>query len=95
MYWIGVIVIGFIVGLLARFLKPGPDPMGILGTTLLGIVGSVVASFLGRLIGLYRPEQPAGFIASLVGAIVVLAVAHRFTGSRRSLTTSDRDRWAA
>jgi uncharacterized membrane protein YeaQ/YmgE (transglycosylase-associated protein family) len=71
---IGTIIIGFIVGLIARAIKPGNDGMGLIMTTLLGIAGSLVAGYLGAAMGLYLPGQPAGFIASVVGAILLLLV---------------------
>jgi uncharacterized membrane protein YeaQ/YmgE (transglycosylase-associated protein family) len=71
---IGTIIVGFIVGLLARAVKPGNDRMGIIMTTLLGIVGAVVARFLGQALGLYGPNEPAGWIASVIGAVLVLLV---------------------
>jgi len=71
---IGVLVIGFIVGLLGRFLHPGDDKMGILLTTALGIAGSFVASYGGQALGLYAPGEPAGFIGAVIGSILVLVV---------------------
>lgn len=75
MHIIGTIVIGFVVGLVARFLKPGNDGMGFILTTVLGIGGSVAATYGGQALGLYRPGQTAGFLGALVGAIVLLIVA--------------------
>lgn len=75
---LATIIIGFIVGALARFLMPGRDPMGFIFTTLLGIAGALVAQFLGRSFGWYGPEEPAGFLAALIGAVLVLAVARQF-----------------
>ena len=72
MLW--TLFIGFVVGLAARWLKPGNDGMGIILTTVLGIGGSMVASFLGSALGLYRPGEPAGFIGALVGAVLLLIV---------------------
>ena len=66
---ISIIIVGFIVGLLARALKPGNDSLGFLMTT---IVGSAVANFLGSMLGLYGPGDAAGWIASIIGAIIVL-----------------------
>lgn len=76
---ISAIIIGFIVGLIARFLMPGRDPGGFLLTTLLGIAGAFTAQFLGRYLGLYPPGQTAGFIASIIGAILLLALYRMFT----------------
>ncbi len=68
------IVIGFVAGAVAKLLMPGKDPGGFLITTGLGIVGALVATFLGRLIGWYREGESAGFIAAVVGAVIVLIV---------------------
>jgi uncharacterized membrane protein YeaQ/YmgE (transglycosylase-associated protein family) len=72
--WIAVI--GLIVGALAKLVMPGKDPGGIWITMILGIVGSLVATWVGRLIGLYGPDASAGFIMSVLGAILVLAIYH-------------------
>jgi uncharacterized membrane protein YeaQ/YmgE (transglycosylase-associated protein family) len=80
---IWAIVIGFIVGLIAKALMPGRDPGGFIVTVLLGIVGSVVATFLGQAMGLYAAGQSAGWIASVIGAIVVLAIYRMIVGRRR------------
>ena len=71
---IWTIIIGFIVGLIAKFLMPGRDPGGFIITTILGIVGAVVATYLGQAVGWYGPGQGAGFIASIVGAVIVLFI---------------------
>ncbi|MBR2816406.1 MAG: GlsB/YeaQ/YmgE family stress response membrane protein [Reyranella sp.] len=71
---IWTLVIGLIVGLLARFIMPGPNPHGIIMTTVIGIVGAVIATYGGQALGLYQAGQPAGFIGSLVGAVVLLAI---------------------
>ena len=80
---IGFILTGFIVGLIARALKPGDDSMGLVKTTLLGMVGAVIAGWVGRMSGWYPEGGSAGFLASTVGAIIVLyiyyAVTHRNT----------------
>jgi len=68
------IVIGFVVGLLARALKPGDDKMGFIVTTLVGVGGAVGATFLGRSLGWYKSDEPAGFLAALVGAIAILVI---------------------
>ncbi len=69
-----MIVVGFIVGLIARFIMPGSQPMGFIMTTILGIAGSVLAGFLGQAMGWYPPGAPAGWIASVIGAIILLAI---------------------
>ena len=70
---IWAIIVGAIAGFIARWISPSPhNPRGFVLTTVLGIVGSVVATFLGRAIHLYGPDQGAGIIASIVGALIVL-----------------------
>lgn len=72
---IWTIIIGFIAGVVAKFLMPGKnEPSGFVLTAILGIVGAFVATWLGQAIGWYGPGEGAGFIASVVGAIIVLAV---------------------
>ena len=68
------IMIGFVIGLIARALKPGDDRMGLLATTLFGVGGALVAKYVGLAMGWYREDQPLGFVASLVGAIVLLTL---------------------
>jgi uncharacterized membrane protein YeaQ/YmgE (transglycosylase-associated protein family) len=68
------ILIGFVVGVLAKLLHPGKENMGLIVTTLLGIAGSLVATFLGRLVGFYKEGEAAGFLMALVGAIVLLVI---------------------
>ena len=72
--WLYIILIGLIVGMLARLLKPGRDRMGIILTILLGVAGALLAGFVGQAMGWYAPGQPAGFIASTLGAIVILLI---------------------
>ncbi|MCK0512234.1 GlsB/YeaQ/YmgE family stress response membrane protein [Aromatoleum buckelii] len=74
---IGTIIIGFIVGLLARLLHPGKDGLGIIMTTLLGIAGAMLATYGGQFLGLYRPGEPSGFIGALIGAIIILFIVTR------------------
>jgi len=69
---LATIFIGLIVGVVAKFLMPGRDPGGFILTTLLGIGGAVVAGYLGRSLGWYMIGEPAGFIGSVVGAILLL-----------------------
>jgi uncharacterized membrane protein YeaQ/YmgE (transglycosylase-associated protein family) len=71
---IGTIIIGLIVGLVARFLMPGRDAAGFIITTLLGILGAVVATYLGQALGLYAAGQAAGFVGAVIGAIILLAL---------------------
>ena len=69
------IVIGFIAGVVAKFLTPGPnEPSGFILTTILGIVGAVVASYLGQALGFYGPGEGAGIVGAIIGAVVVLVV---------------------
>ena len=82
MGFIGMIVIGFLVGLLARFLMPGRDPAGFIVTSLLGIAGAFLATYLGQFMGLYVIGEPAGFIASVIGAMILLLL-YRAVGGRR------------
>jgi uncharacterized membrane protein YeaQ/YmgE (transglycosylase-associated protein family) len=73
---IWTILIGFVVGLLAKMLTPGRDPSGFFITAAIGIAGSLLATFGGQALGLYHAGEPAGFIGSLVGAIILLAIYH-------------------
>jgi uncharacterized membrane protein YeaQ/YmgE (transglycosylase-associated protein family) len=82
---IGTIIVGFIVGLIARALKPGDDRMGIIMTTLLGIAGALVAKYVGQAMGWYGPNDTAGWIASVIGAIVLLVIYGLVRGSSRRL----------
>ena len=91
---IGTIVVGFLAGIIARFLAPGPNnPSGFILTTVLGIAGAFLATWIGQAIGHYQLDQGAGLIASTIGAVVVLFIWHRLVstgkisdpGSRRYL----------
>ena len=73
---IWIILIGFVVGLLAKMLTPGRDPSGFIITVAIGIAGSLLATYGGQALGLYRVGEAAGFIGSLVGAIILLAIYH-------------------
>ena len=70
---IGTLIIGLIVGLVARAVMPGRQSLGIILTVVLGIGGAFVASYGGQVLGLYQPGEPAGFIGAVVGAVVLLA----------------------
>ena len=74
---ISTIVIGFFVGLFARAIVPGRDPIGFIMTTLLGIAGALVGKFLGQGIGIYGQDQSAGFFMSLIGAMILLFIYHK------------------
>ncbi len=82
MGFIWTIIIGFLAGALAKFLMPGRDPGGFIITILLGILGAVVATWLGQAIGWYRAGEGAGFIGAVVGAVIVLAVFRAVAGRR-------------
>jgi uncharacterized membrane protein YeaQ/YmgE (transglycosylase-associated protein family) len=80
---IWAIIVGAIAGFIARWISPSPhNPQGFLLTTVLGIVGGVVGTFLGRAIHLYGPDEGAGIIASIVGAVVVLWAWHSLVARR-------------
>ena len=79
---IWIMIIGLIVGALAKLIMPGRAPGGVFVTMLLGIAGSIVGGFLGRLLGLYGPYEGAGFIVSTLGAILLLAL-YRFIATHR------------
>jgi uncharacterized membrane protein YeaQ/YmgE (transglycosylase-associated protein family) len=78
-----IIVIGFVAGIIARLLSPGPNnPSGFILTTVIGIVGAFLATFIGQAIGWYRADQGAGFIGATVGAVIVLFVWNRLVAAR-------------
>lgn len=79
---IWTIIIGLIVGIVAKFLMPGRDPGGFVITALIGIVGSVIATYLGRALGFYQVGESAGFIAAVLGAIILLFIYRMVTGKR-------------
>jgi len=83
MHTLWTLIIGLIIGAVAKLLMPGRDPGGIIVTMLLGIAGSFLATILGRLLGLYREGSSAGFIMSVIGAVILLAL-YRLT--RRSVS---------
>jgi uncharacterized membrane protein YeaQ/YmgE (transglycosylase-associated protein family) len=86
-----IILIGFIAGIIARLLSPGRNnPSGFILTTVLGIAGAFLATFIGQAIGWYRPDQGAGFIAATVGAVIVLFVWNRLVAARVISDPSDR-----
>ncbi len=73
-HWLLVVLIGLVIGVVAKLIMPGKDPGGFIITILLGIAGSVVATWIGRAVGWYAEGQSAGFIMSVIGAIVLLAL---------------------
>jgi len=79
---IGTLVIGLIIGAVAKLLMPGRDPGGCLITILLGIAGALIAGYLGRAIGWYEPGKPTGFIASVIGAMLILLLYRLFLRRR-------------
>ena len=80
------IIIGFLAGVIAKFIMPGDnEPTGFVLTAILGIVGAFVATFLGQALGWYAPGQGAGLIGAVVGAIIVLLVYGKIVGRRRAL----------
>jgi uncharacterized membrane protein YeaQ/YmgE (transglycosylase-associated protein family) len=79
---IWTILIGFVVGLLAKMLKPGRDPSGFIVTVLIGIAGSLLATYGGQALGFYRAGEAAGFIGSLIGAIILLVIYGLVTRNR-------------
>jgi uncharacterized membrane protein YeaQ/YmgE (transglycosylase-associated protein family) len=80
--WVSWVLIGLIAGAIARAIVPGSDARGCLITVLLGIGGAVLAGFLGQQLGWYRQEQGAGFLAAIVGAVLILFI-YRMVASRR------------
>jgi uncharacterized membrane protein YeaQ/YmgE (transglycosylase-associated protein family) len=85
---IWTIIIGFLAGVVAKFIMPGKnEPSGFILTTILGIVGAFLATWLGQALGWYRPGEGAGFIGAIVGAIIVLAIWGMIAGRRTTNTT--------
>ena len=84
MHILWIVVIGFVAGIIARMLAPGPNnPAGFILTTVLGIAGAFFATFIGQAIGWYGSDQGAGLIASVVGALVVLFIWHRLVSTNK------------
>ncbi len=78
-----IILVGFIAGLIARFIAPGPNnPTGFILTAVLGIVGAFVATFVGQALGWYRPGEGTGLIGAVIGAVIVLFIWHRLVVNR-------------
>ncbi len=80
--WLAWIVIGLLAGAIAKAITPGRDPGGCLITIVIGIAGAVLAGFLGQQLGWYRPGQGAGFLAAIVGAVLILLVYRMIAGRR-------------
>lgn len=84
MVW--ALLVGLIVGIVAKFLMPGRDPGGFIITALLGVAGSLIANFIGARMGFYGEGEPAGFIASVIGAVILLAIYRAVTNRNRTIT---------
>ena len=80
---LGWILFGFVVGLIARAIMPGRDPLGLIGTTILGIIGALAAGWVGKALGLYAATDGAGFVAATLGAVIVLSIYYGIVGRRR------------
>jgi uncharacterized membrane protein YeaQ/YmgE (transglycosylase-associated protein family) len=83
---VSLVLFGFVVGVIAKLLMPGRDPGGFLVTILLGIAGAVIGGFLGQLFGWYGPEDRGGFVAAVIGSIVLLGL-YRMTLGNKARTT--------
>ncbi len=83
---IGTIIVGLVIGLIAKLLMPGRDPGGFIVTALLGIAGAFVAHFIGRAMGLYGMDEPAGLIASVLGAMILLGIYRVLIGRKQMIT---------
>lgn len=89
MSFIGAIIIGLLAGIVAKLLMPGRDPGGFIITILLGIAGALIATWLGRVMGLYAADESAGFIGAVVGAVVILGIYRMVVGRRRGVDRLD------
>ena len=84
MHILWIIIIGFLAGVIARLLAPGPNnPTGLILTTVIGIAGAFIATFVGQAIGWYRLDQGAGLIGAVIGALVLLFIWHRLVSTRK------------
>ena len=90
MHILWMLVIGLIVGALAKLIMPGKDPGGVIITMLIGVAGALLAGFLGRSLGWYEAGESAGFIASIIGAVLLLAIYRMVVGRRRGGLTGPR-----
>ena len=84
MHFIWTLIIGLIIGAVAKFLMPGKDPGGIIVTMLLGVAGSLLATYLGQAMGLYPEGSSAGFIMSVIGAMILLFIYRLIKGRSRT-----------
>jgi uncharacterized membrane protein YeaQ/YmgE (transglycosylase-associated protein family) len=89
MSFLWMLIVGLVVGALAKLVMPGRDPGGVIITILLGVAGAVLTGFIGRAVGWYGEGQPAGFIASIIGAVLLLAIYRALIG-RGTGTRIDR-----
>jgi uncharacterized membrane protein YeaQ/YmgE (transglycosylase-associated protein family) len=80
---IGWILFGLVVGIIGKLLMPGRDPGGFVITILLGIAGALLGGWIGQALGLYAPDEPAGFIMAVIGSIILLVI-YRFAVGRRA-----------
>ena len=80
MHILWMLIIGLVVGAIAKLIVPGRDPGGFILTMLLGVAGSFIAGFIGRAVGWYQPGQSAGFFMSILGAILLLVIYHAIVG---------------
>lgn len=86
MHILWTIIIGFVAGVVAKLITPGPnEPSGFILTTILGIIGAFVATYLGQAIGWYRADEGAGFIGAIVGAVIVLVIWGLIAGRRETV----------
>lgn len=85
MGWLWSIIVGLIVGALAKFIMPGKDPGGIIITIIIGIAGSMLGTFLGKALGIYDEGEAAGFIGALIGAIILLWIYRLIVGRRKRI----------
>lgn len=84
MHWVWTVLIGFVAGFVARAIMPGKSPSGFIMTAVLGVAGSVLASFIGQALGWYSTGHVAGFIGSVIGAIILLLIYHLVTRNNNS-----------
>lgn len=82
MHILWTLIVGLVIGALAKLVMPGKDPGGVIVTIALGIAGAFVAHFIGQAAGWYAPDEPAGLLSSIVGAVVLLAGYRMITGRR-------------
>lgn len=82
MWLIGTLLLGLVIGFVAKLLMPGRDPGGFIMTSLLGVAGAIVATYIGQMMGLYLPGEPAGFLAAILGSMLLLFGVRMVTGKR-------------